>query len=113
MNVDLLNRKLRLAQVQGLEPQLVGVRRACQLPPRLKEFHPAKLAPTITTRPPFPHVEWIRREAAPQGAIALAASIADGIRNGHSNAHQVGRGGWASLARWEFFSERGHLHSER
>jgi len=33
MNVGLLNRKLRLAEVKGLEPQLFGVRRACQLPP--------------------------------------------------------------------------------
>lgn len=52
----------------------------------------------------FPHLKWIRREAAPQGAIALAASISGGNGNGHSDDNHTGRGGRTKKQAHGFFT---------
>lgn len=54
----------------------------------------------------FPHLKWIRREAAPQGAIALAASISGGNGNGHSDDNHIGRGGRTKELAHGFFIVR-------
>nr|WP_294889880.1 hypothetical protein [uncultured Limnobacter sp.] len=47
---------------------------------RAGEALPQSLTRDVQDPPAVPRLEWIRREAAPQDALAFAASIPNGIR---------------------------------